>query len=119
MKYKVLEYYVGEIIDRENMEITQIWMRVDIDGVEKNLYLYREEYFDDEGDGKGDRIEVGFAKQFKDRYMYVDNEGEWIEESDKHYKIYEDIYEKLEDMYGFGWDIYSFDDDINSIEGEV
>ena len=54
MKYKVLEYYVGEIIDRENMEITQIWMRVDIDGVEKNLYLYREEYFDEDGDGKGD-----------------------------------------------------------------
>ena len=101
------------------MQITQKWMKVDIDGLEKNLYLYREEYFDEDGDGKGDKIEFGFSKQFKDGYMYVDKEGEWINSSNKYYKIYEDITEKLEDMYGYSWDIYSFDDEINKIVGKV
>ena len=54
MKYKVLEKYTDEVINREDddgnvvVEVTEIWMRVDIDGEEKNLYLYREEYFDED-----------------------------------------------------------------------
>ena len=77
MKYKVLEKYTDEVINREDddgnvvVEVTEIWMRVDIDGEEKNLYLHREEYFDEEGDGKGDSVEYGLSKQFKDRYVWL------------------------------------------------
>ena len=71
MKYKVLEKYTDEVINREDddgnvvVEVTEIWMRVDIDGEEKNLYLYREEYFDEEGNGKGDSVEYGLSKQLR------------------------------------------------------
>lgn len=125
MKYKVLEKYTDEVIDREDddgnvvEEVTEIWMRVDIDGEEKNLYLYREEYFDEEGDGKGDSVTYGLSKQFKDRYRYVESEGEWVDENHPTYKVFEVIMEKLEDLYVDGWDIYSFDDKVTKIEGEI
>ena len=125
MKYKVLEIYTDEVIDREDEdgnvveEVTQIWMRVDIDGEEKNLFIYREEYFDEDGDGKGDSVEYGLSKQFKDKYSYVESEGEWVDEKHPTYKVFDNIMEKLEDMYGDMWDIYSFDKTANNIEGVV
>lgn len=125
MKYKVLEKYTDEVINREDddgnvvVEVTEIWMRVDIDGEEKNLYLYREEYFDEEGDGKGDSVEYGLSKQFKDRYSYVEREGEWVDENHPTYKVFEDISNKLEEVFGDRWDIYSFGDGVTNIEGEI
>ena len=125
MKYKVLEKYTDEVIDREDedgnvvAEVTQIWMRVDIDGEEKNLFIYREEYFDEEGDGNGDSVKYGLSKQFKDKYSYVDREWEWVDENHPTYKVFEGIMEKLEDLYGDRFDIYSFDDEVIKIKGEV
>ena len=59
------------------------------------------------------------SKQFKDKYSYVDSEGEWVDENHPTYKVFEDIMEKLEDLYGDRFDIYSFDDEIIKIKGEV
>lgn len=124
MKYNVLDYYRIEIEDVEgkdgtDIEVTQIWFKVNVEGEEKNLYIYREEYFDEEGDGKGDSIEVGLSKIFKDKYSFVEREGEWVDEKHPIYKVYLDIMEKLEDKYGDCWDIWSYDDSVNNIEGEV
>ena len=44
MKYNVLDYYRIEIEDVEgkdgtDIEVTQIWFKVNVEGEEKNLYI--------------------------------------------------------------------------------